>query len=174
MKKMAIICLLLSFCICFEACELAASEPHILKLNTTEKVAEVFYANEEYFNAAVETILTYHEKEPKLFITPIEEAWDSDVYVGKEINGLYIESRSMLTDSDYQILSDAFAPLMERCPFSGVDMHASWVQFTLEGPKYGLAAELYYFLDADFAAEYTAQSGYLMITPHWYATIWSD
>lgn len=167
MKKPAVI-LVLIVSICCAACG------HYLELDTPEKIAEVYCANEEYFNTAVETILEYQKVEPMLYICPIEEAWDSDVYVGKEINGLYIESRSLLTDSDYQILSDAFTPLMERCPFSGVDMHASWVVFTLEGPTYGSAAELYYFPDTDFAAEYTAQSSYLMITPHWYAKIWND
>lgn len=171
MKKALIICFLLILGICFTACG------HILELDTPEKVAEIYYANEDYFNTAAEVILKYDGKEPRIAIYPIEEAWESDAYIGKEINGLYIEGSSLLTDLDYQILYDAFAPLMERCHFSGVAMHSSRVEFVLEGPTYGMAAELYCFLDAEFAADYTSQTdenNSIIINPYWYAEIWHD
>ncbi len=172
MKKTAIICLVLILGICVSAC----GKPS-LELNTLEKIAEVYYTNEEYFNTAAETVLKYDGTERRIGIDPIERAVITDAYVGKEIGGLYIDGSSSLTDSDFQILYDAFAPLFERVHFSGAAMYASRVEFMLEGPNAGFAAELYYFADADFAASYMSQtdsSNYLMIDPHWYAEFWSD
>ena len=174
MKKTGLICLLLFFSVFFEACELAAREPHILQLETPEKIVEVYYANEEYFNSAADTVLKFDGKVREIGICLADDAKKLDDYAGKEINGLYIEGSSTLLDSDYQILYEAFAPLTERCHCRAW-IYNSQVEFVLEGPTYGMAAKLFYFLDSDFAAEYMSKTDEsIQINPHWYAIIWHD
>lgn len=168
--KKSLLIVLMCVIMCISACSSG------LILCTPERIAEVFYANEECFNTAAETITAYDNNECRIYITPIKEKTRESLSVVKEINGLYFSSTDTMTDLDYQALYDVYAPLFATlegsCSFTGVAMYDSRVQFVLEGPIYGEAAELYYFPDADFGAYYMSQiKGALQIDAHWYAEI---
>ena len=172
MKKTACIGLLLILCLCLAACG-----GHKLELDTLEKIAEVYRANEERFRTAAETAAQYEETEERIGIGPSEARAESDVYACRVVGDLFIEGSDALTDEDFQLLYDAFAPLMDSCRFCGAAMNESKVEFVLERTSYGAAAELYYFPDAAYAAEYMSQAEpgtVLRIDPHWYAEIISD
>ena len=170
MKKRGIACLLLMVCLCLAAC----SDDYKLKLNTAEKVVEVYYANEEAFNHAAEVLLGF--KEYRAHVSPYQEEMLSGIDVIKEINGVFIEADSLLTDLDYLNLYNAFTPLIESCGFREACTYYSEVEFVLDNSSYGDTAKLYYFQDEDIAAgymEYTRNDS-IMITPHWIAAIERD
>ena len=178
MKRIWLVIALIFAITCCSACSYRIPDG-ILQLDTPEKVAVLYHANEKYFNDAAKVIVGYPDE--RISVRPMErvqnEALAPSIYIGEDIDGLYIESMGTLTNQDYQRLSKVFAPLMEQCGFSGVVMYASRVQFVLEGPIYGVSAELFYFQDPIFAEEYTSQitdPEYLCIEPHWYAIIWHD
>lgn len=187
MKKTAVLCLLLVFSLCFTACEFASSEPHILKLETPEKIAEVYYANEEDFQAAVEAIteaaeaITEYDQEGFIYLTIDDISSSSKFHTVKEIEGLFIETKDPLLESSYQSLYEAFAPMMDNGICNGAFKRGSKVGFVLEGPTLGLAAYLYYIQDTDFAAYLMQQTAdhipwnrYERIDSYWYSYIWSD
>ena len=175
MKKLLkiLICFLLLMTLFIVYVEVIDPGP-TLELDTPEKIAEVYYANEAYFNAAAAALLRYDEKDLRISIVPIEEAESPTVYVGKEINGLYIKSTRALTENDYQFLSEAVAPLIERCRCH-VGMSQWTASFLLEGPIYGKSAYLYYCRDTDTAERYMSSDyDHILINPNWVAEIWHD
>ena len=175
MKKLLkiLICFLLLMTLFIVYVEVIDPGP-TLELDTPEKIAEVYYANEAYFNAAAAALLRYDEKDLRISIVPIEEAESPTVYVGKEINDLYIKSTRALTEDEYQILSGAFAPLIGRCcDAAGVEPGS--VSFCLEGPIYGKTANLYYRRDTDTAKrDMSSDFDHILINPNWVAEISHD
>ncbi len=173
MKRVLIVMLVFSVLFC-SACSnnLGANS---LVLNTTKKIEAEFYNSEDLFTQAAEALVKYN-KEERVHITRNKEKTNSNVYVVKEINGLYIEASAALAEADFQIVYDACAPLFrayeDRNLICGIAMYSSRIEFVIEGPVYGNTAELFYFPDEDYGASFMTQTdGALRIASHWYAEI---
>ena len=173
MKRVMLVMLVFSVLLC-SACSNSPSA-YELKLNTLEKIETEFYNSEDLFTQAAEALVNY-DKEERVHITRNKEKTTPNVYVVKDINGLYVEASAALPEADFQKIYEACAPLFsayeDRNLICGIAMYSSRVEFMIEGPVYGDAAELFYFPDEVFGSFYMTQTdGSLQITPHWYAEI---
>ena len=146
-----------------------------LQLDTTEKIKTTYLENEDLFIQAAEILVKY-DKEAHIHLTREKEKTNAALYDVREFNGIYIEASDSLKDADLQTIYETCAPLFsafeERELLSGFGKYDSHVEFMIEGPNYGNAAELYFFMDEESGSFWMAQTdGALQITPHWYAKI---
>ena len=150
------------------------------RLDTPQKIAEVYYANEALFNEAAEKMMAYNRVK-SIDVTTDEEKLrrfleDPTPVVGrdyKEINGMYIMVSEKLSDTDYQNIYNAFAPLLTALNNSGFHSEAATyynqINFMVEGPVYGRTAELYYYQEQGHIPPHQKEEWILQINDHWFA-----
>lgn len=150
------------------------------RLDNPQKIAEVYEANEELFNAVAEKMMAYSQVK-WIDVTMDEEAFrafleDDTPPVGrdyKEINGMYIMASEKLSDADYQNIYNAFAPLLTALKDSRFQSEAATsynqINFMVEGPVYGKSAELYYYQEKGHIPPHQKEEWILQINDHWFA-----
>ena len=151
-----------------------------LRLDDPQKIAEVYYANEELFSKAAEKMMAYSWVK-RIKVTTDEEELrrfleDATPVVGRdhtEINGVYIMVSEKLGDADYQNIYNAFAPLLAALKNSGFQSEAATyynlINFMVEGPVYGKSAELYYYQEEGHIPPHQKEEWLLRINEHWFA-----
>lgn len=143
-----------------------------LEIEDAAAIAEIYYEDETLFEAAVETLLSYSEKE--IYVTASADVKIAPSFKCYQVGELYLYVLdSILTEEECQKISEAAIPLFEKRGLVYISSYRTEVRFALER-GYGQFADLYYEANGGEILTPFGVVDELQFNKYWYAVTSSD